>query len=114
MIQNDELLRDMRGRLLARGDELRDRIKRIRADLHRELAPLPSDSTEAAIAVENDEVLAAIEMAAKGELVHIDHALDRIGSGTFGRCERCGAPIQTERLQAVPYAVRCRECESRG
>lgn len=40
-------------------------------------------------------------------------ALDRIGEGTYGRCELCREWLPRERLAAVPWARRCPDCESR-
>src|SRR5207249_3418740 len=40
-------------------------------------------------------------------LAAIDAALARIDDGTFGRCERCGKPIEEDRLEAIPYATLC-------
>ncbi|HZL99886.1 MAG TPA: TraR/DksA C4-type zinc finger protein [Planctomycetota bacterium] len=40
-------------------------------------------------------------------------ALDRIGEGTFGRCELCREWLPRERLQAVPWTRRCSSCEAR-
>lgn len=40
----------------------------------------------------------------------INQALQRIETGTFGKCETCGKPIPMQRLQAVPYARRCVPC----
>ena len=48
------------------------------------------------------------------ELKLVDAALDRLSSGTFGRCEECGCLIRSRRLQAVPWAVRCLACEERA
>jgi RNA polymerase-binding protein DksA len=39
----------------------------------------------------------------------IDEALARIDDGTYGRCERCGAEIEGERLEALPWATLCIE-----
>lgn len=47
----------------------------------------------------------------------IDQALQRIEEGTFGTCARCGNRIAEERLEAMPYAMKCIECkrlEERG
>jgi RNA polymerase-binding transcription factor DksA len=38
-------------------------------------------------------------------------ALDRIEDGTFGKCVRCGRQIAEERLEAIPYATRCIDCQ---
>ena len=111
---DDDQLRDARARLVARRHELRQRIDRVQQDLRRQREPLPRDSTEAAIVVENDEVLQAIEATAGMELVHIAHALERMDAGTFGRCTECAGPVDAARLAAVPYAARCGDCEPRG
>ena len=108
----EEQLRHTRARLVQRRDELRDRIHRVRQDLRREREPLPRDSADAAIVLENDDVLRAVEDAAGAELTHIDLALERFDAGTFGQCDSCGQPIDPARLSAVPYAYRCGECES--
>jgi DnaK suppressor protein len=106
----DDSLRDMRERLLARGAELRERAERAALDLGRAREPLPRDSADAAIVVENDEVLNAIQESALGELRCIERALRRIEKGTFALCETCGGQIDEERLHAIPYATHCRTC----
>lgn len=111
---NDEALRATREQLLARGAELRDRVRRVQADLRREREPLPRDAPDAAIYLENDEVLQAIEASARAELVRIDEALEKIDHGTFARCERCGAAIEPARLAVVPDAAECGDCVRRG
>ena len=48
-----------------------------------------------------------------GRLVyHIDEALRRIKSGTYGTCQECGKRIQAARLKIVPHARMCIECKS--
>jgi RNA polymerase-binding transcription factor DksA len=106
----DDSLRAARARLLARGAQLQDRIHRVQQDLGRESNPLPKDSADAAIVVEYDEILQAIDETSHRELLQIDRALERIEAGTFARCEVCGEDIETARLIAVPYTSRCRHC----
>lgn len=108
---SDEEIRATRGRLRARGDELRDRVRRVRLDLARANYSLPKDSADAAIVIENDEILEAIEQAATSELQRIEEALHRIEAGTFAQCESCGRQIAAERLRALPHAIRCWDCE---
>jgi RNA polymerase-binding transcription factor DksA len=43
-------------------------------------------------------------------LDEINAALERIETGTFGRCESCRKPIAKDRLQALPYARFCIAC----
>jgi DnaK suppressor protein len=42
----------------------------------------------------------------------IDDALRRIEDGTYGQCERCGKPIDEERLKAMPSAKYDAECQA--
>jgi RNA polymerase-binding protein DksA len=41
----------------------------------------------------------------------IDEALGEIDRGTYGQCDRCGRDIPKERLDAIPYAIYCVECQ---
>ena len=45
------------------------------------------------------------------QLVLVDEALVRLDAGTFGACVRCGNPIAPERLEALPWAARCIDCQ---
>jgi RNA polymerase-binding protein DksA len=49
-------------------------------------------------------------------ITQIQHAVERIDSGTYGYCERCGKPIPKARLKAFPAAtldVACKQREER-
>ena len=45
-------------------------------------------------------------------IADIDRALDRIEEGTYGVCQGCGKAISIERLEAIPSASRCAQCQS--
>jgi RNA polymerase-binding transcription factor DksA len=45
-------------------------------------------------------------------LTEIEHALEKIGTGTYGICENCGKPISEARLEANPAARYCIDCAS--
>lgn len=45
-----------------------------------------------------------------GELTEVEHALERIAQGTYGRCMVCGDPIPLARLRVRPAARRCVAC----
>jgi DnaK suppressor protein len=107
---SDDQLRDIRKHLLARSAELDGRVRRVHDDLRRESAPLPRDDPDAAIVLENDEILHAIDDSANAELALISRALERLETGTYGTCEKCGEKIEAERLRVVPYAVACGRC----
>ncbi len=43
----------------------------------------------------------------------VDRALKRIRDGTFGECVSCGNEINSKRLEAVPWALYCIECQEK-
>jgi DnaK suppressor protein len=56
----------------------------------------------------------ALRDRADHQLVLVDEALARLAAGRFGRCVRCGRPIAAERLEALPWAARCIDCQRLG
>ena len=45
-------------------------------------------------------------------LTEVEHALEKFDVGSYGVCERCGAPIPDARLEAKPAARQCMDCAS--
>jgi DnaK suppressor protein len=45
-------------------------------------------------------------------LVRIDEALVRFDDGDYGTCVACEGEIAQQRLRALPFAIRCRECQN--
>ena len=43
-------------------------------------------------------------------LQDVDRAIAKLDEGTYGVCDRCGAQIPEERLQARPWSVLCVAC----
>ena len=47
------------------------------------------------------------------QLAEIDDALKRVDQSQYGVCLNCGEKIPAERLQAVPSAIYCVDCQAR-
>ena len=60
--------------------------------------------------VQDDIEFALLQMKAE-TLEKISEALVRLEQGRYGRCYECGSDISERRLRALPFAVRCRNCE---
>ncbi len=45
-------------------------------------------------------------------LIRVTDAITRLANGSYGYCAECGGEISKRRLEALPFAVRCRECEA--
>ena len=43
----------------------------------------------------------------------VDEALDRLKNGTYGLCVSCQEEVQGKRLEAVPWARHCIECQEK-
>ncbi|MEW2305463.1 TraR/DksA C4-type zinc finger protein [Streptomyces sp. NPDC006655] len=56
--------------------------------------------------------VAALLSQAREHLDDLDHALERLERGDYGRCEQCGEPIPTGRLEVRPAAKTCVSCAS--
>jgi DnaK suppressor protein len=71
------------------------------------LADIATDAAE-------QELDLALGQMERARLVEVEAALRRLARGTFGRCERCGRPIERARLLAVPWTRRCLACSMKG
>jgi DnaK suppressor protein len=105
--------RDLREILQGRRDqlrgELRTRIRDARTDRGDEVFDEidHSDST-----MQEGIGFALMQMKAE-TLARLDEALVRLDIGEFGFCFECHAEISPTRLRALPFAVRCKNCEER-
>jgi DnaK suppressor protein len=105
-------------------DSIRDQLETERLALARQLeehgASVDGDEVQvdldegfadsAQATAERAELLSLVEQLhlAYGEVVG---ALERLESGTYGRCENCGREIAPERLEAIPTARLCVTCK---
>ncbi len=67
------------------------------------------DPEGATIAFERAQVSELLRQAQR-HLADLQHAMDRLGSGSYGACERCGQRIVLDRLMARPATQTCMTC----
>ncbi|MES2315478.1 MAG: TraR/DksA C4-type zinc finger protein [Patescibacteria group bacterium] len=58
-----------------------------------------------------DDISPQLGQALYEELLVIDAALGRLEQDLYGRCSECGQDIEMKRLNALPFAIRCKMCE---
>jgi DnaK suppressor protein len=69
------------------------------------------DAVEGAEAdIQGDIEFALIQMKSE-TLNKINDALNRLEQGNYGNCFECAEEIAEKRLRALPFAVRCKDCE---
>ncbi len=101
-----QMLEDRRRELM---NEVQGKIRDARAEGGKEREVLDQgESSE--VDIQEDIEFALIQMKSE-TLNKIEEALHRLEEGTFGYCFECGEEISERRLRALPFAVRCKDCE---
>src|SRR5262245_4991569 len=112
-----------RGRYAELKHMLDERRKEIQAEVQGKMRGVREEGTwggklnEVLDAVESSEAdiqedleFALIQMKSE-TLNKINDALTRLDHGDYGYCYDCGEEIAEKRLRALPFAVRCKDCE---
>jgi len=101
-----KILQDRRDQLQS---ELRERIRDARTDRADEVF----DEVDHSDATMQEGIGFALMQMKAETLARLDEALVRLDLGNFGFCFECHAEILPTRLRALPFAVRCKDCEER-
>jgi DnaK suppressor protein len=59
----------------------------------------------------NRELMFSLSDAERNTLLQIENALRRMDEGSYGRCANCGQNIAVPRLEALPWARFCVDCQ---
>src|ERR1043165_5970696 len=105
----DPLLHDPRTILVAERD-------RVRAEVA-EAIVAPGQMTYGSQAAAASQVFEqqrdlALRDRSAAQLTLVDEALARLHAGTYGPCVRCGRAVGAARLEALPWAAHCIECQA--
>ncbi len=103
-----KILEDRRREIL---NQVQGKIRDVRADTSQTKLNEVFDVGESSEAdIQEDIEFALIQMKAE-TLNKINEALARLNEGAYGNCFECGDEISEARLRALPFAVRCKDCE---
>lgn len=59
----------------------------------------------------NRELMFSLSDSERQRLLQIEEAIRRLDDGVYGQCGNCGGPISPLRLEAVPWARFCIDCQ---
>jgi DnaK suppressor protein len=90
--------------------EVQGRIRGVRAEGSDKPHEVMDPGETSEVDIQEDIEFALIQMKAE-TLNKINEALSRLEEGTYGRCFECAEEIAEPRLRALPFAVRCKDCE---
>jgi DnaK suppressor protein len=103
-----QILEDRRREIVS---EVQGKIRDVRAEGNASKVTDVLDAGESSEAdIQDDIEFALIQMKAE-TLQKINEALARLEDGKYGYCFECGDEIAEQRLRALPFAVRCKDCE---
>ncbi len=75
-------------------------------------ATVPGDEADVAAGYNDAEMAARLSEHRRSMIIAIDSALERLDAGEYGLCQECGGEIALERLQVLPFAPLCFDCQS--
>jgi RNA polymerase-binding transcription factor DksA len=110
MSSQDTAIAEARARLLAERVEVVSEIESLRARLETKGSYGLGEGDPMIYQWELN--LALLERAQK-HLAEINEALEQLNMGIYGRCERCGKPIEPERLAVLSHTTVCSQCAQR-
>lgn len=109
-----EVLEAERARLLVELEEIESRTARATdAERATELSSYEDHPADLASETFEREKDLAIAESVESLLNQVNTALEKVDRGTYGTCDACGRPIKKARLQALPFATLCLDCQGR-
>ncbi len=107
----DELKRMLEERRKEIMSQVQEKIRDVRTEgTHGKLSEVFDAGESSEADIQEDIEFALIQMKAE-TLTKINEALSRLEEGEYGYCFECGEEITKQRLRALPFAVRCKDCE---
>lgn len=106
-----DAIQKMKDVLIVRRDALRKALAGDLSMLKELCEQTGGDEIDAALDAAQNEISSQLAEVESRELANIEVALERIRTGNYGKCDGCAASIPLARLQALPYATSCIECQ---
>jgi DnaK suppressor protein len=103
-----EALLKLHKTLTNRSNELR---KRLGMELNELKASAEGDAAETALGSEAVEIAGQLAVFEANELAQIERAIQRLKQGRYGQCEACDCKIPVSRLNDIPTADLCIDCQ---
>ncbi|MCR5080684.1 MAG: TraR/DksA family transcriptional regulator [Treponema sp.] len=109
-----EFVDKQKKKLIAERNEILDTLTGRNEQLTKLVDTLEAgDEADVASDTIDRSLLNSLGDADQRRLAMIDRALDRINQGTYGLCLLCKNEIPAARLEAIPYAALCVDCQAK-
>lgn len=104
-------LKEYEKKLIAKKKQILSTIISSKSSGDESISEIVQDIADKASTSYSRELLYGLSDNERKIFLLIEDALDRIKKGTFGICVNCQKKIQKKRLEAVPWARHCIECQ---
>jgi len=118
---DQQFINEMKKRLLAERDKIRGQLETMTEEkvfnkdkIQVKWKDIGTKEEDSATEVADYQDQISLERNLEINLEKIDKAIDKIGKGVFGKCEKCAKEIEQARLEAYPEATFCLACKSRA
>src|SRR5262249_55572810 len=101
----------VRKRLLLKRDELLADLVKNREVSDETVDESAQDMADRATSAYTNEFAYSLSESDGKPPLLIPRALSRLDAGTYGTCVHCGQPVQEKRIEAVPWARHCLDCQ---
>lgn len=106
-----EVIRQLREILAQRRTELIQALAGDKSLLNQMAQQSGGDEVDFALESAQDEIYSRLAEVESRELARIQYALEKMEEGTYGKCEACNRNIPQARLEALPFATLCVDCQ---
>ena len=106
-----DAIKNLKKVLEKRRDAMRKALAGDFSDLN-DLRETLGDAVDVALDSAQNELNSQLAEVENRELAQIEIALEKMQVGSFGLCEICEKIIPLARLQALPYATNCIDCQT--
>lgn len=117
-VLDERLVKTLKRRLTALRQRMRDQLAEMEAAMmdgpqsewSRELSAYDNHPADSASETYHREQQIGLIDSRRRVLSMIDSVIAKMSDGTYGLCEQCKREIPAERLNAIPFALLCKEC----
>jgi DnaK suppressor protein len=109
--QKKDSAEKVRKRLFQKREELLHDLAKNREVSEETVDESAQDMADRATSAYTKEFAYSLSESDRKVLLLIDQALERLEAGTYGVCVHCSSPCQEKRLEAVPWARHCLDCQ---
>lgn len=106
-------LQELKKRLLERKETILKKMRQYYEESQEVESNIAQDAVDRAESSYTKEFLLSLTDAEREQLSLINEALRRLARGNYGMCQSCGQPITKKRLEIVPWAPLCVECQQK-